>query len=460
MGGLYGILGIASGALGADEGAATITSNNIANVNTPGYSREQINLSENAPIQVGNFLVGDGVSLDRTTSIRDNLLQQRINQENQTAGQLTAFLGPLNQVQSIFNETSGSGLQTPLTAFFNSLTQLSDNPSSSSLREGVITAGQNLASAFQQDSSTLQSLQSNADLSVQQSVNQINTLTTQIAALNNQVSSLTAAGQDGGAIEDQRSLLVNQLSGLVDVSQTDAGNGNITLTTSNGAALVVGGQSFALTTQINPTTTFHDVYSQGTDITSSITSGSLGGEIQVRDQEIPTILNKLNTLAYGLATAVNTQSAAGFDANGNPGANFFSAPATVNGAASSIAVAITDPNLVAASSDGSVGSNGNVQALANLQNQNIVDGQTPANYYGGLIYEIGNDVSQANTEQTSVGLVQQQLTDQQGAISGVSLDEEATNLIRYQSAYQAAANVVTIVNDLLYTVVNMDVITT
>jgi len=431
MGGLYGILGIATGALGADEGAATITSNNIANVNTPGYSREQINLSENAPIQVGSFLVGDGVSLDQTTSIRDNLLQQRINQENQTAGQLTAFLGPLNQVQSIFNETSGSGLQTPLTAFFDSLSQLSDNPSSSSLREGVITAGQNLASAFQQDSSTLQSLQSNADLSVQQSVNQINTLTTQIAALNNQVSSLTAAGQDGGAIEDQRSLLVNQLSGLVDVSQTDAGNGNITLTTSNGAALVVGGQSFALTTQINPSTTFHDVYSQGTDITSTITTGSLGGEIQVRDQEIPTILNKLNTLAYGLATAVNTQSAAGFDANGNAGVNFFTAPASVNGAASSIAVAITDPNLVASSSDGSVGSNGNAQALANLQNQNIVDGQTPANYYGALIYEIGNDVSQANTEQTSVGLVQQQLQDQQGAISGVSLDEEATNLIRY-----------------------------
>jgi flagellar hook-associated protein 1 FlgK len=460
MGGLYGVLGIASGALEADQGAATITSNNIANVNTPGYSREQINLSENAPLQVGNFLVGDGVSLDQTTSIRDNLLQQRINQENQSAGQLSAFLGPLNQVQSIFNETSGSGLQTPLTAFFNSLTQLSDNPGSSSLREGMITAGQNLASAFQQDSSTLQSLQSNADLGVQQSVSQINTLTTQIAALNIQVSGLVAAGKDGGAFEDQRSLLVNQLSGLVDVSQTDAGNGNITLTTSNGAALVVSGQSFALSTQIEPGTTFHDVYSQGTDITSSITSGSLGGQIQVRDQEIPAILNKLNTLAYVLATAVNTQSKAGFDANGNPGVNFFTAPASVNSAASSIAVAITDPNLVAASSDGSVGSNGNVQALANLQNQNIVDGQTPANYYGGLIYQIGNDVSQANTEQTSVGLVQQQLTDQQGAISGVSLDEEATNLIRYQSAYQAAANVISTVNELLTTVVDMDVITT
>jgi flagellar hook-associated protein 1 FlgK len=202
------------------------------------------------------------------------------------------------------------------------------------------------------------------------------------------------------------------------------------------------------------------VYSQGGDITSSITSGTLGGQIQVRDQEIPAILNKLNTLAYGLETAVNTQSKAGFDANGNAGVDFFTAPASVNGAASSIAVAITDPNLVAASSDGSVGSSGNVQALANLQNQNIVDGQTPANYYGGLIYKIGNDVSQANSEQTSVGLVQQQLADQQGAISGVSLNEEATNLILYQSAFQAAANVVTVVDDLLSTVIDMDVITT
>jgi len=449
MGGLFGILGISSGALQADQGAAAITGNNIANVNTPGYSREQINLSENAPIQVGNFLLGDGVSLDQTTSIRDNLLQQRINQENQSAGQLSAFLGPLNQVQSIFNETSSSGLQTPLTAFFNSLSQLSATPNSSALREGVITAGQNLASAFQQDASTLQSLQSNADLSVQQSVSQINTLATQIAALNTQVSSLIAAGKDGGAFEDQRSQLVNQLSGLVDVSQTDAGNGNITLTTSNGAALVVGAQSFALSTRINPATAYQDVYSQGADITSSITSGTLGGQIQVRDKEIPAILNKLNTLAYGVATAVNTQSKAGFDANGVAGVNFFSAPAAVNGAAASFSVAITDPNLVAASSDGSVGSNGNVQALANLQNQNIVAGQTPGNYYGGLIYQIGSDISQANSEQTSVGLVQQQLTDQQGAISGVSLNEEATNLIRYQSAFQASASVISAVDAML-----------
>ena len=455
MGSLYGSLHIALGALAADQGAVAITSNNIANVNTAGYTREQVNLSENSPVQVGNLLFGTGVTLGQTTSIRDNLLEQRLDQENQSASQLSAFLGPMNQIQALFNETSGAGLQTPLTAFFNSLSQLSANPSDPSLREGVITAGQNLASAFQQDSSNLQSLQSNTDLGVQQSVSQINTLTSQIASLNIQISGLVSVGQDAGTFQDQRTQLVRQLSGLIDVAQTDAGNGSVTITTSNGAALVVAGQSFALSTQVNANTTFQDVYSQGTDITSTITGGTLGGQIQVRDQEIPSILNKLDTFAYSLATSVNTQSRAGFDLNGNPGVNFFTAPASAVGAASSIAVAISDPNLVAASSDGSVGSNGNSQALTDLQNQTIVNGQTPANYYAGVVFQIGNDVSQATSEQQAVTLVQQQLQDQRGSISGVSLDEEAVNLIRFQSAYEASANVVSVVNHLLTTTIGM-----
>jgi flagellar hook-associated protein 1 FlgK len=455
MGGLFGTLGIALGALAADRGAIEITSNNIANVNTPGYSREQVNLSEKLPVQIGNLLFGTGVTLGQTTSIRDNLLERRLDQENQSASQLNAFLGPLTQVQALFNETAGSGLQTPLTAFFNSLTQLSANPSDVASRQGVITAGQNLASAFRQDTSNLQVLQSNTDVAVQQSVSQVNQITTQIASLNTQISGLQGVGQDAGAALDQRTQLVRQLSGLIGVSETDGGNGSLTITTSNGAALVVAGHSFALSTQINSNTTYHDVFSQGTNITSSINGGALGGQIQARDQEIPAILSKLDTLAYNLATSVNTQSRAGFDANGNPGVNFFVQPASAPGAASSIAAAITDPKLVAASSDGSVGSNGNVQALANLQDQTIVNGQTPANYYSGLIFQIGGAVSQAQSEQTAIGLVQQQLQDQRGTISGVSLDEEAVNLIRYQSAYQASANVVNVINTLLTATFNM-----
>jgi flagellar hook-associated protein 1 FlgK len=455
MGGLFGTLGIALGALAADQGAVAITSNNIANVNTTGYSREQVNLSENPPVLVGNLLFGTGVTLGQTTSIRDNLLERRLDQENQSSSQLNAFLGPLNQVQALFNEAASTGLQTPLSAFFNSLTQLSANPSDSSLRQGVITAGQNLASAFRQDSANLQSLQSSTDLAVQQSVGQINELTGQIASLNIQITGQVSVGIDPGTFLDQRTQLVRQLSGLADISEVDAGKGSLTITTSSGAALVVAGQNFALSTQVNPNTTFHDVYSQGTNITPSITSGSLGGQIQVRDTEIPSILNKLDALSYNLAVSVNTQSKAGFDANGNPGVNFFVAPTAVTGASSLFAVAITDPNLVAASSDGAIGSNGNAQALVNLQNQTIVSGQTPANYYAGLVFQIGNHVSQATSEQQAISLVQLQLQDQRGAISAVSLDEESVNLIRFQGAYRAAAEVVNVVNTLLTATLNI-----
>jgi flagellar hook-associated protein 1 FlgK len=457
MGSLYGTLGIALGAMEADRGAIEITSNNIANVNTAGYSREQVNLLENVPVQIGNILFGTGVSLGQTTSVRDSLLEQRLDQENQTSSQLNSFLGAMNQVQSLFNETAGTGLQSSLSAFFNSLTQLAADPSNSSYREGVLTAGLNLSSALRQDSSNLQGLQGNTDLAVVQSVDQVNQLTQQIAQLNVQISNLESVGQDASSFLDQRTQLVRQLSGQIDISETNAGNGSLTLATTSGAVLVDGSESFALSTLVNPNSTYHDVFSNNADITSTITGGGLGGLIQARDQAIPSVLNQLDTLAYNLETSFNTQSRAGFDANGNAGVNFFTQPAGLPGAASNISVAISDPNLVAASSDGSVGSNGNAEALANLQNQTIVNGQTPLNYYSNLVFHVGNQVSQAQSEQTAVGLVQQQLTDQRGAISGVSLDEEAVSQIRFQAAYQASANIVNVVNQLLTTTINMTV---
>jgi flagellar hook-associated protein 1 FlgK len=457
MGSLFGTLGIALGAMEADRGAVEITSNNIANVNTPGYSREQVNLLENVPVQLGNLLFGTGVSLGQTNSVRDSLLEQRLDQENQSSSQLNSFLGAMDQVQSLFNETAGSGLQSPLSAFFNSLTQLATNPSNSSFRESVLTAGQNLAADFRQNVSNLQSLQGNTDLSLVQSVDQVNQLTQQIAGLNVQISDLEKVGLDASSFLDQRTQLVRQLSGQIDISETNAGNGSLTIATTSGAVLVDGSQSFALSTQVNPNSTYHDVYANNVDITSNIVGGNLGGLIQARDQAIPSVVNQLDTLAYNLETSFNTQSRAGFDAKGIAGVNFFTQPASATGAASTIAVAVSDPNLVAASSDGSVGSNGNAQALANLQNQTIVSGQTPFDYYSNLVFQIGNQVSQAQSEQTAVGLVQQQLTDQRDSISKVSLDEEAVNLIRYQSAYQASANVVNVVNQLLTTTINMTV---
>ena len=257
---------------------------------------------------------------------------------------------------------------------------------------------------------------------------------------------------------DQRQQLMNQLSNYIGVSEIDAGNGSVTLTTANGSALVVGGQSFALTTQANATTGFQDVYSNGADITSQIRGGALAGQVQIRDQEIPSIQSSLDTLAYNLSSSVNTQHAAGFDLSGTAGGALFTPLTQVSGAAASLKVAITDPSKIAASGAagaGNSGDNTNANALLALQNQNVVNGQTPVGYYSDIVFQVGNDVSTAQTNETAGSQVLQQLQNLQGGVSGVDINEEAANLVRFQNAYESSAQVVSIINSLLQTTINM-----
>ncbi|HZS72590.1 MAG TPA: flagellar basal body rod C-terminal domain-containing protein, partial [Candidatus Acidoferrum sp.] len=224
---------------------------------------------------------------------------------------------------------------------------------------------------------------------------------------------------------------------------------------SNGAPLVVAGQSFPLSTQTNAAG-FQSIFSQGTDITAKITAGQLAGQLQIRDQEIPKLQTELDTLASSLANAVNAQQAAGFDLNGAAGGNFFvPPPAGGAGAAASLSVSIADPAKIAASQDGSPGDNANANALLALQNQPFISGQTPLNFYSGLVFNLGNDVSAAQANQQSGSLVLQQIQDLQGGVSNVDINEEAANLIRFQNAYQASAQVSSVINSLLQTTINM-----
>jgi len=446
MASLYGAMAIATGALGAEQGALNSTTNNVANVNTPGYSRQEPVLVESDPVVLGSVTYGTGVSLEKLQSLRDPILQLRIQEETQQQGQLNASVTALQQAQVQFNTSSGD-IGTEISNFFSSLDQLSTDPANLSLRQGVLTAAGNLATAFNNTANALSSQQSNLDLNVTQDVQQINTLTGQIATLNNQISELQGVNQDASSLVDQRDVLIGQLSNLVDVSTIQSDNG-LTLTTANGTPLVVGGQSFALSTQSNPSG-LQDVYSQGQDITANLTAGDLAGVLQVRDQTIPGLLSNLDTLAAGLANGLNTANQQGFDLNGNAGGNLFVAPpASGQGAASGMAVQITDPALIAASSDGTPGSNGNLAVLSAVQNQPVAGGQTPTDYYSNIVYAVGNDVSNGASELSSSQSILNQLQDQRGSISGVSLNEEAANMVQYQNAFNAAAQIVTTINDM------------
>jgi len=455
MSDLFSSLSLAVRSLLADQGAIEVTSNNVANVNTPGYSRQEAVFNETPPLQFGALQFGTGVELATISSDRDNILNIRLSQETQQQGKFDSLVNGLQQIQALFNPVAGTGLGASINSFFDSFQQLSTNPTDPTLRQGVLIAAGNLASAFRLIASGLGTQQQSLNESVVQQVGQVNDLTSQIAALNVQLAAAQVGTQSGNALLDQRTQLIQQLSQILDVQTINAGNGNVTLTTSQGVALVVGAQSFNLQTQVNPATGFQDVYAQGSDVTTAIQAGSLGATIQLRDQEIPALLTKLDTLASGIASAVNTQNQAGFDLAGNAGGNIFVPPAAGPGAALNLAVAITDPSQVAASSDGTIGSNGNALALASLANQNIAGGLTPAQFNAGLVAQVGSDTAEAQSQQQSAGLLVQQLQDQQGAISGVSLDEEAANLVRYQTAFDASAHVVSVIDELTQTVLNM-----
>jgi len=453
MAGLYGTLSIALSALQASQQALETTSNNVANANTPGFSRQQPVLEAGDPVVIGNLSVGTGVVLARLQSLRDPILELRIVQQTQDQGKLNAALGPLQQVQSMFSGAS-SGIGAAISNFFDSLQQLSTNPTDPSLREGVLTAADNMANAFNTTANNLQTQRTNLDLNVTQDVGQINTLTAQIAQLDGQITSLQNAHEDASAFVDRRTNLIDQLSGLIDVQtiQTEQG---ISLTTSNGTSLVSGSTSFQLSAQVGADGVQH-ILAQGDDITAKLTGGDLAGVIQVRDQTIPGIVNHLDQLAGGLATALNTANRQGFDFNGNAGLNLFTPPPAGNaGAASGLTVAISDPALIAASSDGTPGSNGNLVNLSGVHDEPIIAGSKPMDYYSGIVFQVGADTANISADLDASTQILQQLTDQRASVSGVSLDEEATNLVRYQTAYQAAARVVSTINAMLADAVNL-----
>jgi flagellar hook-associated protein 1 FlgK len=452
MSSLNSVLSIALSGLQASQGALDVTSNNISNSDTPGYSREVVNLSESAPITDGSSELGTGVTLQGFTSVRDEVLQMQIDQQTQQSNYSLAQSNALQQAQTPFSDTTDN-ISTNMTSFFNDLSSMSTDPSNTSQRQSVLNDATNVASSFQSAASTLSSLQTTLDESVPPSVNEINQITTQIADLNAQIESAHISGQNPSTLEDETDQLVSQLSELTNLQTTNTSNG-LTVTTGSGTPLVVGNQAYALSTATGSNGLQEVLSSDGQDITSSITGGSLGGTLQVRDTAIPGYLSQLNTLATQFSSAVNTANEAGYDLTGAAGQAIFSTSAT-SGAASSIQVAITSGSQIAASSDGTTGSAGNLSNLLAVQTAKLPSGTTPTGAYSQIVSSVGEAASAASANSTAASASLTQLQSQMSSITGVSLDEETTNMIRYQMAYQAAAKVISTVETLSNTLIGI-----
>jgi len=228
------------------------------------------------------------------------------------------------------------------------------------------------------------------------------------------------------------------------------------VTTKQGDLLVAGDQNRVLQAVTSPTEPYTQILLDGQNITSKIESGKLGGLLKVRDRLIPDYLRRLDDLAAGLIERVNSQHAQGSDLNGLPGGDFFipfvpSVPGSNAGAARNIGLAITDATQIAAGGAGlGPGSNANAVLLAGIRDEKLFSsGSSTSNqFYANLIFGLGNDLRTAQDGQTTQDQLLAQLQNQRDAFSGVNLDEEAVNIIRYQKAYEANARFIRVVDEL------------
>jgi len=462
---------ITTGALDADQSALDVVSNNVANANTTGYTRQVANFEENDPITINGQGYGDGVTNTGGVSQRDRVLEQELQQQSQNTAASTARLTALNQVQTVFNQTTTAnsssstdatdGISQDLTNFFDSLSSLEASPADSSLRQGVLSSATTLASDFQSASSQLAAQQSSLDQQSISVISQVNSLTQTIAQLNLQIQS-TSPTADAGVLEDQRQQDIQQLSQLVGVHQIQTENNGLTITTSSGALLVSEGQSYALSTgPLNGSTHIYD--SQGNDITSSLEAGGgeIGGVLTARNQDIPQIVSALDTLAYDFGTQVNTVNEAGSDANGNAGVAIFNLPATAAGASAAISVAVTSPSQIAAAGAGLGSSDdSNLLTLANLANQTIIAGSTPADYYASFVASLGTLVSDVSTQNTAQQASLSQLQSQVNSLSAVNLNDEAASLETFEQSYEAASKVFSVLDQVMTSALNLGIPTT
>lgn len=328
MSGISGLLNNALTGLQAAQSALQVTGNNIANVNTPGYSRETAVQSTLTPSLYGGQYLGNGTQIDAVTRSYNSYLQSQVWSTAATA----SGANTLNtQIQPIANLIAGtdSGLSTSINQFFASgVAQVAANPADLPSRQSLISQSQSLAQTIQTSAQQLQSAASGVNQQLGQSVTAINSLTQQIAQLNVQINTLSGTGSTPNSLLDQRDQLITQLSGQVGVTVLPQDGNQVNVFTGNGQVLVAGAQSFDLKTTpsaYDPSQLEVAYASNGAVLSQGLQGGTLGGLLQFRSQVLQPAQNALGRIADGLASAMNSQQAQGLDLNGQFGAALFQA---------------------------------------------------------------------------------------------------------------------------------------
>lgn len=439
--GISALTNIAQSALMAQEAAIEVTGQNIANAQTPGYSRQTLALSASTPDNTPNGTFGTGVSITNVTRSRDTLLDQQYRTQSAPASGFQERSTLLGEIQNVYGEPSTTGLASTMDNFFNSWSELASNPDDGSAKAVVQQAGAQLASTFNSYATQLSNIAASTQTGISDSVTQVNTLTSQIASMNAQIVAATSTGASPNDLLDQRDQMLDQLSQMVSI--TVSGNKDGSDQVNIGGIQVVNDTSAT-------------ALSLGSGIPLTLTTGSgdvlpspggqLGAMLTVANVDLPAAQNGLNTLASSIITDVNTQQAAGWSPPAGTGVDFFD-PSPANATAQNMRLSATvaaDPSTIATGTTANAtGDNSIALAIANLQNFSpSAPGNSFSGAYSSLVNSVANAKNASDSSSTVYQTLQQQADTQRQAVSGVDSDEELTNMIAQQQAYVAAAKLV------------------
>jgi len=488
MSGLFFGLNISLKGLMVQQAGLETTAHNIANANTEGYSRQRVNLEASQPISglvTGGGQLGSGVDIGSITRVRQQYLDSEVRNETSQLEYQKAVAGTMNQVQTVFMEPSDNGLNAQLADFWNQWQVLAADPSSAPVRTALKEASTALADTFQQIDRQLGEIQAELQTQMDDTLAEVNELAAAIADLNKQIIRVKITGENPNDLTDKRDLLLDQLSALGNVtvtnSQDASGNytggvdvklGNLTLVDSSGATVI-----------------------SSADDLSSVKSGALGGlQILAGDgtsnSSVQYYIDRMNSLALSIARTVNEIHAGGVDLNGDAGENFFiftdsggnpidlsavdwSDPAASGLGAANLAVnpdIDADVSKIAAAVSSSLVMEGNGDIALQIARigdapmvydptSGLLASQTGGNYsiasfYHNLVTDIGSTVNGAERKVDNIQALVDQVKSQRESIMGVSLDEESAHMIQYQHAYEACAKVISIMDEMLDTLIN------
>jgi flagellar hook-associated protein 1 FlgK len=546
---IFSVLNTAKLGLQTNQTAIEITGHNIANVQTEGFSRQEVTLEVNRPRRVGLAFLGTGVRATNVTRDFDQFLYNQILGESSTLGNFDVRNTFFQRLETIVNESSGVSLNNAMSEFFLAFDDLASNPTNLAVRTAVLSAAGTLASVFNQLGSSLLQQRMNLDGAVTAEVTGINGMLDEIAEFNRAILQVENGNTPANDLRDQRDLLIKQLSEKLDVQLIDTNDNSTMLALSNGSPLVVGTTVFKLSVTANlDNRGFKDILVDdgmgGTNnVTAEIQGGEVRGLLDMRDAETLGLIDQLDRLAAGLMEQVNGVHLQGLGLDGSSGNLFFetlspnvtissqnmgaptvtainASPSTVtvdkfqlqfdglgsfdvfnlttnqtvatgltvggtvniaNGmaittggaplAGDTVAISISedaamnmalsstvlnDTSKIAAGLSGT-GDGQNALNISNLQNNLVFSsgGFTPGtgtstfdDFYNSIVSGLGSGSRSSQTILSQQEGVMLQLNSQRESISGVSLDEEMVNLIKFQQAYAASARMITVIEEM------------